>query len=141
MSEANRHVVEQLLTAFSNADPASAEAVLAEDFVNHDPPDLPGVGKDLAGVLTATRYFHCAFERARAELVCIISAGDKVAVHDRLRGIHRADFLGIPATGREVNVDFVHIFRVVDGKITDRWGVADGATLVKQLGAEPGREA
>jgi predicted ester cyclase len=39
------------------------------------------------------------------------------------------------------DIDFMHIFRVVDGKITDRWGVADGATLVKQLGAKPGEEA
>jgi predicted ester cyclase len=32
-----------------------------------------------------------------------------------------------------VRVDFVHVFRVVDGKIVDRWGVSDTEALLKQL--------
>jgi len=82
------------------------------------------------------RYLHSAFDGARAELVSILAAGDKVAVHDRLRGTHRGEFLGIAATGRDVDVDFIHIFRVAEGRIVERWGVADTTTLLRQLGAE-----
>ena len=133
--EENKHVVETLLTAFSEFDAETAERVLAPDFVNHDPPQLPGVGTDRAGVLTAMRYLHGAFAGARAELVSILAAGDKIAVHDRLRGTHRGEFLGIAATGRDIDVDFIHIFRVVDGRVVERWGVADTTTLLEQLGA------
>jgi predicted ester cyclase len=138
-AQANKEIVERLLTAFSNSDAVTAEQVLAEDFINHDPPNLPGVGKDRAGVLTATEYLHSAFENARAELVCVVADGDRVAVHDRLRGRHRADFLGIAPTGHEISVDFIHIFRVTNGRIVERWGVADSQALVDQLGAAPDR--
>jgi len=131
----NKHLVETLLTAFSEFDAETAGRVLALDFVNHDPPQLPGVGTDRAGVLAAMRYLHSAFDGARAEPVSILAAGDKVAVHDRLRGTHRGEFLGIEATGRDIDVDFIHIFRVADGHIVERWGVADTTALLQQLGA------
>jgi ketosteroid isomerase-like protein len=131
----NTHVVERLLTAFSNRDAATLESVLAPDFVNHDPPALPGVGTDRAGVVAAMEYLHAAFDGARAELVCAIADGDRVAVHDRLRGTHRGDFQGIAPTGREIDVDFIHLFRVVDGLIVERRGIADVGTLLQQLGA------
>jgi predicted ester cyclase len=132
----NVHVVERLLTAFSNRDAATATSVLAADFVNHDPPRLPGAGTDRAGVVAAMEYLHEAFENARAELVCVVADGDQVAVHDRLKGTHRGDFLGIAPTGREIGVDFIHLFRVVDGRIVERRGIADTATLLRQLAAE-----
>jgi ketosteroid isomerase-like protein len=129
----NTHVVERLLNAFSNRDAETIEAVLAPDFVNHDPPSLPGVGTDRAGVVVAMEYLHAAFDDARAELVCVIADGERVAVHDRLRGTHRGDFQGIAPTGREIDVDFIHLFRVVDGLIVERRGIADVATLRDQL--------
>jgi ketosteroid isomerase-like protein len=130
----NTHVVERLLTAFSNRDAATIESVLAPDFVNVDPPALPGVGTDRSGVVVAMEYLHAAFDGARAELVCVIADGDRVAVHDRLRGTHRGEFQGIAPTGREIDVDFIHLFRVVDGLIVERRGIADVVTLRRQLG-------
>ena len=133
----NRRVVERHKTAFTDGDLETAKRALAQDFVNHDPPRLPGVGTDRAGVLAAIEYLHSAFAGARAEPVTILAEGDKVAVHDRLRGTHRGDFLGIPPTGRDITVDFVHIFRVADGLIVERWGVADTDALLEQLDAAP----
>ena len=135
-ADENRHVVERLLKAFSDADADAAKDVLAPDFVNHDPPRLPGVGVDRAGVLAAMQYLHAAFANARAEVVVVLAEGDKVAVHDRLRGTHRGDFLGVAPTGRDIDVDFIHIFRVADGRVVERWGIADTTTLLRQLGAD-----
>ena len=125
--ESNVHVVERLLNAFSNGDAATILSVLSLDFVNHDPPALPGVGTDRAGVVAAMEHLHSAFDGARAELVCAIEDGDRVAVHDRLRGT--------APTGREIDIHFIHLFRVVDGLIVERRGVADVGTLQRQLGA------
>ena len=129
----NEQVVERLLSAFSNRDADTVLLVLAPGFVNVDPPALPGVGSDRAGVVAAMEYLHGAFEHARAELVCIIGDGERVAVHDRFCGTHRGEFLGIAPTGCEVEVDFIHLFRVVDGKIVERRGIADTAALLEQL--------
>jgi len=129
----NKQLVESFLRAFSDGDLEAAEAALAPEFVNHDAPQFGDVEGDRAGVVAAIRYLKRAFPDARADLVSVVAEGDKVGVHDQLVGTHTAEFMGIPATGREVRVDFVHVFRVVDGLIVDRWGVSDTETLLKQL--------
>jgi steroid delta-isomerase-like uncharacterized protein len=132
----NKHLVEGFLNAFSRGDLDAVEEALAPDFVNHDAPEFPGVGGDRAGVLAAIGYLKMAFPDARADLVSVVAEGDKVGVHDQLVGTHESEFLGVAPTGREVRVDFVHVFRVADGRIVERWGVSDSATLLKQLGAD-----
>ena len=54
-----------------------------------------------------------------------------------MRGTHRGDFFGLPATGREVTLTGVHIMRVADGKIVEHWGSNDDLGLMRQLGAIP----
>ena len=79
------------------------------------------------------RYLRSAFPDVRAELVSIVEDGDRVGVHDQLVGTHRGEYRGVAPTGREVRVDFIHVFRVADGRIVERWGVADTAELMRQL--------
>ncbi len=132
----NKQLVEGFLNAFSRGDLDAVEEALAPDFVNHDAPEFSGVGGDRAGVLAAIGYLKAAFPDARADLVSVVAEGDKVGAHDQLVGTHESEFLGVAPTGREVRVDFVHVFRVADGRIVERWGVSDSATLLKQLGAD-----
>ena len=49
-------------------------------------------------------------------------------------GTHRGTFLGVAATGREVQFETVDAIRVHNGKITEHWGVANLYSLMKQLG-------
>jgi steroid delta-isomerase-like uncharacterized protein len=130
----NEEVVERLLAAFSAGDFAAAEEVLAPDFVNHGLPPVPGATGDRGGVLAAMRYLRTAFPDARAEPVSIVAEGDRVGVHDLLVGTHQGEFRGVAPTGRQIRVDFIHVFRVADGRIAERWGVVDTTTLMRQLG-------
>jgi predicted ester cyclase len=127
-------VVERLLEAFAAGDTDAVEELVDPGFVNHGLPPVPGARGDRAGLVAAIRYLRTAFPDARAELVGIVVDGDLVGVHDRLVGTHDGEFRGIAPTGRAVSVDFVHLFRVVDGRIVERWGVADNAELMRQLG-------
>ncbi len=133
-ADANKQLVEGFLRAFGDGNMDAVEEALAPDFVNHDAPEFPGVGGDRAGVVAAIRYLKAAFPDARADLVSVVAEGDKVGVHDQLVGTHEAEFLGVAPTGRQVRVDFIHVFRVVDGRIVERWGVSDSETLLRQLG-------
>ena len=134
-TDGNKAVVERLLTAFSTGDFGAVEEVLAPDFVNHGLPPVPEATGDRAGVLAAMRYLRTAFPDARAEPVSIVAEGDRVGVHDQLVGTHRGEFRGVAPTSREIRVDFIHVFRVADGRIAERWGVVDTAELMRQLNA------
>jgi predicted SnoaL-like aldol condensation-catalyzing enzyme len=52
----------------------------------------------------------------------LVAEGDLVVHHRRSRFRHVADALGVPATGREVDVDHVEMWRVHEGRIVEHWG-------------------
>ncbi len=136
----NRRVVEGLLDAWNRSDWDAIQGMVAPDFVNHNPPPIPGVGPDREGLFTAMRHLRQAFPDGRAETVNLVAEGDKVVVHDKVRGTHQGDFVGVSPTGREVTAEFIHIFRLADGRIAERWGILDAMGLMQQLGAVPAPE-
>ena len=46
----------------------------------------------------------------------------------------KADFLGMPATGKSATWTEVHIGRVANGRLTEHWGVIDQLGMLVQLG-------
>jgi predicted ester cyclase len=62
--------------------------------------------------------------------------GNLVTTFKTYHGTHKGTFLGIPPTGKAVQFETVDAMRVVDGKITEHWGVANLYSLVGQLGLQ-----
>jgi predicted ester cyclase len=60
-----------------------------------------------------------------------------VAVRRSYAGTHQGELLGIPATGKQVRVGSISIFRVAGGKITENWKQWDRLALLQQLGVLP----
>jgi predicted ester cyclase len=60
--------------------------------------------------------------------------GDKVVT--RLRGVgkHEGELAGILASGNELDVEAVSIYRIENGRITEHWSAVDTATNLAQLG-------
>ena len=69
----------------------------------------------------------------------IIADGDRVAVRFHTRQRHAGEFMGIPATGRQLSITGIIIYRVEDGKIVEHWLQADSWSLMQRLqdGAAP----
>ena len=76
---------------------------------------------------------------ARYELIAdeMIAEGDKVAVQARMVATHTGELMGMPPTGRKVNVPIALTYRIANGKIVGHWMLADAMTLMQQLGALP----
>jgi steroid delta-isomerase-like uncharacterized protein len=135
-AETNKAVVQRFYEeAFDRHNMNVIEEVIAPDWVNHDPSLPPLSGHD--GARRLLGMFYGAFPDFRGEVEEIIADGNEVAVRTRFTGTHRGELLGIPATGRQVNVAQAAVHRVVDGKITDNWVVFDALGLMQQLGVAP----
>jgi predicted ester cyclase len=63
----------------------------------------------------------------------MVAEADLVAVRCTLRGVHKGEFAGIPATGRRVSSDFMIFYRVSDGLIVEHWIQMDLKGIVDQL--------
>lgn len=64
----------------------------------------------------------------------MIAEGDKVVVRNTVTGTHRGQYMGLEPTGKSVRYNEIFIFRLVDGRIAETWGVVDVLSQMKQLG-------
>jgi steroid delta-isomerase-like uncharacterized protein len=127
----NRAIVRQVLAVFNSGDIAVLDDLIAAGYTNHNAP--PGAVQGIEGRRQAVSMFRRAFPDLQSTVEDLIAEGDRVVARVNLRGTNMGEFLGRPPTGRPVNVTGIDIFRVVDGQVTDRWGVLDMLALTQQL--------
>jgi steroid delta-isomerase-like uncharacterized protein len=129
----NNHFYDEV---FRRRNVNAIDELLTEDFVEHIP--WPGQDTGRQGAKDFIGQVLQAFPDLNVEIENQVAEGDTVAAVARMTGTHRADFAGIPATGRKVSVEMMDTTRVRDGKFCDHWGLVDTGTLMAQLGAVPG---
>jgi len=109
---------------------------LADDFAERE--TLPGFPPTKAGVLEYFRTLIAAFPDLRMVPEDVIVSGDKVVARVRVTGTQKGPFLGIPATGKQVDVPLIDIIRFgSDGRAQEHWGIVDQLAMMQQLGAIP----
>ncbi|UPM44627.1 ester cyclase [Halocatena salina] len=113
---------------------AVADEILAPDFVIHGLQTLRGRESFIEVQSTVLRK---AFPDLTFDVEDMFGDGNKVGVRATIRGTHQGEYLGIAATGRQVEVETTMILRVSDGQIEEVWPVMDSLTWFQQLGAVP----
>jgi len=71
----------------------------------------------------------------RSNIEDIVAEGDKVAVRLTNSCLHSGPVFGVPPSNRRVTYTETAIWRVVDGRVTERWCNSDTLGLMQQLGA------
>jgi steroid delta-isomerase-like uncharacterized protein len=111
------------------------DELFADDFLDHTP--QPGRTPDKAGARELYKVLREAFPDFRPEIHWQAADGNLVTTYKTYHGTHKGEFFGIAPTGRQIQFETVDAMRVVDGKITEHWGVANLFSLMQQLGASP----
>jgi steroid delta-isomerase-like uncharacterized protein len=110
--------------------------LVADDFVEHE--TSPGLEPTKDGVKALFRMYIAAFPDLRMDPEDVLPSGDKVVARVRGTGTHRGEFMGMPATGRTIDVELIDIMRFRDdGLAHEHWGVFDTLKMMQQLGAVP----
>ncbi|MGH7494721.1 MAG: ester cyclase [bacterium] len=105
-------------------------------FVEHYTPD-PKVPGNRAGLAQTMGSFRTAFPDLQVTVEDLIAKGDKVWVYTTMRGTNKGEFMGMPATGKKIEVKGVDIIRFVNGKAVEHWGLNDDLKMMQQLGVIP----
>jgi steroid delta-isomerase-like uncharacterized protein len=109
---------------------------VAEDFVEHD--EVPGFEPSKDGVKQMFRMYIAAFPDLQMDAEDVLVSGDKVVARVRATGPQHGEFMGLPATGKSVDVQLIDIIRFgQDGLAREHWGVFDALGMMQQLGAIP----
>lgn len=136
--ESNKALVRRLYDRLmANGDTAAAEAIVADDYLDHSlPGNVDGGRAELLGLVESVR---AAIPDIAPVVDVAVAEGDLVAVRITARGHHTgAPFPpGIPPAGTAIEWREQHIFRIAGGRITEHWGVFDNLSILQQLGAIP----
>jgi steroid delta-isomerase-like uncharacterized protein len=100
---------------------------------------IPGkvAGSGLGYLKARAASLFKAFPDVKFVIEEIVQQGDRLAARVTLEGTHRAEFTGIPATGKRMKVYDFAMYRIADGKITDIWSLIDMQAMRDQLQGAP----
>ena len=128
----NKDTVIELYGAFDRGEFDLVRSMISEDFST----DLVGIpdSLDREGFIKFGREFRQAFPDGCHQFDEIIAEENKVVTIGKFRGTHLGKFQGLPATGKSIEIEVMHVDRLMDGKIVSHWGQGNQAGMMKQLG-------
>lgn len=129
--EQNKQIALEMYRAFDRQDIKQGQQYMASNIVGHG---IDGVNRE--GVDAFVEYavsMFGVFPDGYHQVDEAIAEGEKVVTRGIFTGTHQGELMGISATGKQVKFSFVHIDRIVDGKMVHHWGQADIFTLMQQL--------
>ncbi len=125
-----------VLQAYAGAEVDVLDQLHATDYVEHSP--LPGQEPGIAGIRERAMALSCAFYDMYVDAEVLVDHGDTVVLRARCRGVHKGDFHGMPASGRQVEAVGLCVFRFVDGLVAETWSTFE---IQGRLGATSARRA
>jgi|SRR6185437_6449726 len=129
-------IPKRFAATLSAGDMQAFAALFADDYVNHQvsaaaPARASAFAKQATVSFFTQRVEALAHLRVRIE--ASLAQGDLCAASFRYEGVHRAVYYGVAPTGRKLRFTSCDIFKVVDGKIVEHWGMGDIAGVLAQL--------
>ena len=134
--EENKALVRRFYEEIDRGNLDAMDELVAEDYLDHNPPPFPGIGPGREGVKQAFEIFWKAtpgYHRIEDQ----IAEGDKVVTRLTAIGTHEDDLPGIPKTGNKLEVTATVIHRVENGQLAEKWSDKDVLGFLQQLGVMP----
>jgi steroid delta-isomerase-like uncharacterized protein len=135
MSEENKALARTFYERVNTGDLSVVDELVADDFVDHE--EFPGIPPDKDGVRQFFAMLRSAFPDSHFEAHEVLGEDDLVNARFVFTGTQQGEFMGVPATGKRVEVGGFDLVRIRDGQVTEHWGVMDAMALMQQLGAIP----
>ena len=130
-TEENKRLVVRLFSeAMNNKNPEVVDEIISLSYVNHG---FPNTNPGIEGFKEIIEQFTKTFPDMHIDQEVVMAENDMVATKGTWKGTHKGDFMGIAATGKEVEVSFMDMWKFKDGKAVENWVQMDMAGLMQQL--------
>jgi steroid delta-isomerase-like uncharacterized protein len=134
VSDNNKHLMQRIYDEVINEGNLNLiDELFAETFVEHE--EFPGIPPTREGVKQFFTMFRTAFPDVTFEVDHMLGEGVFVAARARCHGTHQGDWMGVPASGRPVDVQVFDLVRFDGGLAVAHWGAFDALLLMQQIGA------
>lgn len=123
---------DDVLNSLATADRATVDTYVASDFVDEHNGFFYPAHINLNG-LDGYRLLLDSFSTMRFEVSTTIADADLVTALIYFTGRHDGEFLGFAASGNEVTVEGIDLFRLQDSRLVQHWGFIDVLDLLAQI--------
>jgi predicted ester cyclase len=131
--EDNKALVRRFYAEIDKGNLKAMDELVAEDYVDHNPPPFPGLGPGREGLKQAFRIFLEATP-GHHQIEDQIAEGDKVVTRLTSFGKHEGDLPGAPRTGNDLKMTSITIHRIENGRLAEKWAEKDVLSFLIQIG-------
>lgn len=131
-AKSNKDVIRRLLAEVDRGNLDVVDDYYAPDYVDRTPSPIRSLAPGREGVRQAFALFQKAFPDTRHTIEDLVAEGDRVVARISARGTHTGELFGHAPTGREVTLTGITIYRLVAGRIVERWS-EHGLGVLDQL--------
>jgi steroid delta-isomerase-like uncharacterized protein len=128
-----RAIVDTHLQMMNTHDADLVDVFIADDYINHNV--VVADGRE------ANRQFWAMFFAALPDVTVtmedFIVSGDRIVGRFVYRGTHTGELMGIPATGAQVEMRSIDIWRVEGGLLAEHWDELNLMEVFQQVGVLP----
>jgi predicted ester cyclase len=136
----NKQAVAEFVGRCQNQhDLAFADEAFHPEFKNHYRPegrDIPETNRPASGFQAFYGALLQGFPDATVEIGDQLAERDLVATRKTFRGTHLGELWDLPPTGNRVELEFIDIFRLRDGRLIEHWTSMDINALRQQMRPE-----
>jgi steroid delta-isomerase-like uncharacterized protein len=134
MSEQTKAIVRRFYDeVMSTGNLVALDEVVAEDFQDHGE-SLMGSLRGRDSLKQSIVEMHQSFPDMNVCIEDMIDDGEMVGVQGLMRCTHQGEFMHVAPTGNQLSWKGLAMFRVVDGKIAERWFNSDSLSILQQVG-------
>jgi predicted ester cyclase len=131
MSTTNTDMARRLIAAYDAGDETVVDDLIHPQHRDHGP-DEEGLGRD--AVRESMRWVGATFGDRETEIEDLFATDDRVVARVRFAATQIGELpMGLPPTGRRLETEHVHIWRVTDGQLAEHWMLRDDVGMLRQL--------
>jgi len=135
VEDANKDLIRRLLAEVDAGNIDVVDSYYSPDYVDHTPSQIRSQGAGREGIRQAFAVLYRAFPDTRHAIEDLVAEGDRVVARVSARATHTGELFGHPATGKVVTLTAISIYRIVEGRIVERWAQQGG--VLELLGIVP----
>jgi steroid delta-isomerase-like uncharacterized protein len=128
----NKVIVRRVVDLWNRREMKAFFKLCAPEYIEH----LPSGDVSLEQLKKYAHTFFSAFPDIHSTLEQMGAEGDRVAILVNWKATHQGEYMGIPATGKKIDIPVACIIKIIGGRWVEFWNVTD-IRLAQQLGAIP----
>jgi steroid delta-isomerase-like uncharacterized protein len=135
VEEQNKVLAKRVMEAVNNEDLDTIKNFMASRFVRYSPSTTVDI-RSLEEFIEVVKAIHRGLPDINISIEESYAEGNRVMFRYVMRGTHRGEFAGIPATGNKLETSGMLIFRIENGKVEEVREEFDSVGFMQQLGME-----